>query len=174
MSYKVNLEKGVDILKSVNPPLIVVNGLISTNKKSLAKKLKEIEFSVLEVGIADEKSRVRTRNYLRKAKTNFPNTPIVLKTNFLNPEELNTFLGEILYTVVFMYPNNQKSYHQRLVIDSEEIGDITIPENYPESIKSAAKEKNLHKLVIELCELNKKTYEDYLNYFDERLLTILV
>lgn len=76
-----------------------------------------------------------------------PDIPTVVAFEF---SEVDITVGDIfpddIYTVVYMYPNNVEEHKQRLELD--EIGEIR--------------------------RLNRKSYKEYIEKYDNRILTVLV
>lgn len=150
-TFKVNEDKALAIIHSITPAIIFVNGPPKIGKTTFAKKLAKDGFSVYTIKPGKE-GLIAAQKYLKTARSNASN-PIVLEGWLEDVKEIHTLFGEVsIYSYVFMYPNSPKNYWQR-------------------ATGGDAKKTNEIKTALEKY---KKIYQEHLEEFDEKILTVLV
>jgi adenylate kinase family enzyme len=151
-SYKVTAEKALRVLYCLTPPLIFINGPPKVGKTTFAKKLAAEGFSIFTIpsvnGVAEAKKYLQ-RNYLGKK----PQNPIILEGWIENADDINKiFDGVPTYSYVYIYPNNAKDYWQRVTSgDSKRTNEVKT-----------------------LLQKQKTIYQQHLEEYEEKILTVLV
>lgn len=164
MSYKTDPEKGLKILKSLNPQIILINSLFGLNRSELISGLKESNIlTVLKYDSGNPKKIIQSFNRWREFSNH---TLLVIEGEFKNPEEIISVLTEdCFFSYVYIYPNNLEKF-QELVKKNEENPEYLLKYLNPDSISQNP--------VLDLLKLNKTIYNQHLDFFENRILTILV
>lgn len=164
MSYKVNIEKGVKLLRSVSPPIIFINGMIASGKEEFIQLLKEEGFSTIKF-----KSITQIQQYLKNRKGKFDHMPLIIDANINDAKMISDIFTDEFhnFTYVFMYPNEQKEFSKRL---NEKLPNYK-HEEYEIVPSNFGVKKNND--VLDFLKINREIYNNHLEFFEERILTIL-
>ncbi len=173
-TYRIDFDRGVKIIRAVHPPIVLVNGLISTRVNEFCDRLRDNNFSIYEIK-GEDVNVAQIQSYMAKAKSSFNHYPIVFKASILDPEIIyEIFDDDRLFTYIYLYPNNQLGYRDRISADIDS-GSFAIPAYYPQKIADVhSSGKSVSHLVVALTNLNKEIYTRHLETFDKGILTILV
>jgi hypothetical protein len=140
MAYKIDSDKGVRILRTLMPPVVFVNGMVDTT--SFTVKLKAEGFSVFPI-----KSVEAAQKFLARKRTN----PVVLEGWIESTDVINQIFGDVLYSYVWIYPNNPKELWKRMGSNKDDA-----------------------QKVKDIVNKNQKIYNEHLSVYEERILTILI
>ncbi len=173
MSYKTDSEKGFKLLKCLSVPIIIVVGPFGVGKTDFASKFKSEGYSVLNLGKNKSQIDKTISAHLAKSK----NMLVMIEVNISNPEELNKLLTNYMFSLVYLYPNSGAKYksnvESKLKQDDLKLSDneMELQPKIEEYIKTRT---GLTKIVSELMKKNNETYEKYLEFFEDKLLTVLI
>jgi len=180
MSYKTDSDKGFKLLHCLSPPIIVINDPFQIDS-SFVRQFKEDGYSVLDT---TEMNQEKIKSYLDSRKSRFDHQTLIIFVRINDPERLNQLLPEEyqIFTLVILYPNDNKKY--RDLLKQQIANDSFKPESnaeIEELVKEIKKEtddiklNNLaNKLTAKMISSNKEIYQKFLNYFEEKFLTILI
>jgi|GEM_PF-3988914 len=183
-SYKIDLEKCFKLLRCISPPIIFINGPWAIGKNVLVDKFKKEGYSILTLG---NKTVEEVQKFLKSRKQRFDHTSLIIEANFSNTD--SKIISEIFsddfhnFTYVFVYPNNAKKYKEKISEKlSEEISEKSKHSGMLNSILEMKKQKenpvkienSTNKLTMSLISEAKKIYQEHLEIFDYKILTVLV
>lgn len=184
MSYKLDPEKGFKLLRCVSPPVIFLNGPYSVGKSEFANKFKKEDFSVLNlVGMNEDKMVDTVQKYLKNRRDKYiDHHPVIIEACVTDDELIsNMFSGEFHnFTYVYVYPNNSKKYKEKLISKIKAksphpfTGETAKLIQLISSSDEATADKLSTKLTVELINSNKTVYNNHLETFDNKILTILI
>lgn len=152
MSYKTDTEKGFKLLRSVSPPIIFVNGPSMIGKTFFVNKFKKEGYSILTLVEDSDNNLDKILNFLKNQKRlGIDHMSCIIEANIKNEKLISDIFSNEYhnFTYVFLYPNNLKKYK--------------------EYIKDTNKEQ-----LIDLSTEARERYKRHLEYFDDKILTILI
>jgi hypothetical protein len=174
-SYKVDAIKAYMILRCISPPRILIVSPNFIYGGDFAEQFKNAGFSVLNMhinwqGLSKKFDRI----------WNSTANSVVIEGNFIDIPDNEKFTG--IYTCVYLYPNKSADYITK-IIDSVKNGKFPKSFFYNDQIGKLRllllnNESEFHTQVQIFCkeviEKNREMYKKYLDYFDNKILTVLI
>lgn len=177
--YKTDIEKGSIILECISPPIILLNGGFGIGKTYFSEQFKKKNFSVMNLPKDKNFESIvdidKIQNVLKNRK-NFDHYPIIIEANISDENIISKiFSGNYQnFTYVFMYPNNSKNYRANIQKKLEN-------NEYPMEIKELFEEYKINnniniinKITLFLLNKNKEIFKRHLEFFEDKLFTILI
>lgn len=166
MSYKVDAKKGYKALRSISPPIIFVNGMIASGKDDFLQLFKDDSYSIVKF-----KAVPQLRSYMTNRKGRFDHNPLIIDANVKDENMINDiFSGEFHnFTYVFIYPNQANEFEKKIlpIINDFKNGayKATDYEIFPNNKNDLTS--------LDFLKLNREIYKAHLEFFDNKILTIL-
>lgn len=168
MDYKIDKAKGVKVLQVVTPSVVIINSVLLSLSEDFGAELTVVGFNVLNGHKLDHDVIAK---YLAKSK----GIPTAIYMSIADVVEIEKKVGELLFTYVWIYPNNAKEFRGYLLEKVKEGVHITdeLTEQYKLPDNENRFAKKITKTTKELLNNNITTYADHLSHFDKSL-TILI